>query len=163
MSPAVVPTLHPLTPLTPEEIRSCASVLRSAYPPNVDFNFKAITLDEPPKAALISWLEGSGEELPRRGYVCYYIRNTDKLFEAIVLLGDGEGKPGVLETNVQVNDGYHSAADNQEVVDIEKVALEDEGVKVEIAKLELPKGAVVVADPWIYGLGSPPVVIDRTR
>ena len=34
---------------------------------------------------------------------------------------------------------------------VERVALEDEGVKAEIAKLKLPEGSVVVVDPWIYG------------
>lgn len=34
---------------------------------------------------------------------------------------------------------------------VEKMALEDEGVKAEIAKLQLPKGSVICADPWIYG------------
>lgn len=34
---------------------------------------------------------------------------------------------------------------------VEKVALEDEGVKAAIAKLELPEGTVVISDPWIYG------------
>lgn len=29
--------------------------------------------------------------------------------------------------------------------------MEDERVKVEIAKLELPEGTVIVCDPWIYG------------
>jgi primary-amine oxidase len=34
---------------------------------------------------------------------------------------------------------------------VEKIALEDEGVKAEIAKLQLPEGTVVISDPWIYG------------
>jgi len=34
---------------------------------------------------------------------------------------------------------------------IEKNALGDEGVKAEIAKLRLPEGSVICADPWIYG------------
>jgi hypothetical protein len=34
---------------------------------------------------------------------------------------------------------------------VEKNALENEGVKAEIAKLQLPEGTVVCADPWIYG------------
>lgn len=34
---------------------------------------------------------------------------------------------------------------------MEKIALEDEAVKAEIAKLQLPEGSVVVVDPWIYG------------
>ena len=34
---------------------------------------------------------------------------------------------------------------------IEKNALDDEGVKAEISKLQLPEGTIVCADPWIYG------------
>lgn len=37
---------------------------------------------------------------------------------------------------------------------IEKNTLEDEGVKAEIAKLNLPEGTIVCADPWIYGLSD---------
>ena len=33
----------------------------------------------------------------------------------------------------------------------ESTALEDEGVKAEIAKLQLPPGTVIVCDPWPYG------------
>lgn len=154
MSPAAVPTLHPLTPLTPDEIRSCAAALRSSYPPGTNIHFKAITLHEPAKSAHISWLDGSGEKPPRRGYICYYIRNTDRFFEAVVLLEeDGEA---VLESNVRVKEGYHAAADCSEVEAVEKVALQDEGVKAELAKLALPEGTVVVSDPWIYGLEPHP-------
>lgn len=38
---------------------------------------------------------------------------------------------------------------------VEKNALEDEGVKAEIAKLQLPEGTVICADPWIYGKSCP--------
>jgi len=41
-----------------------------------------------------------------------------------------------------------------EIVAIEKAALEDEGVKAELAKLKLPEGTVVISDPWIYGKDS---------
>lgn len=34
---------------------------------------------------------------------------------------------------------------------MERIALEDEGVKAEIAKLQLPPGTTVIGDPWIYG------------
>lgn len=35
---------------------------------------------------------------------------------------------------------------------MEQIALEDEGVKAEIAKLQLPEGSVVISDPWPYGM-----------
>ena len=47
---------------------------------------------------------------------------------------------------------------------VEKVALEHEKVKAEIAKLKLPEGTVVCADPWIYGKSTqlPSALIFRT-
>jgi primary-amine oxidase len=54
----------------------------------------------------------------------------------------------------------HSSADGEEILLVEKVALEDERVKAEIAKLQLPEGTVVISDPWIYGkLGSVELLI----
>ena len=45
----------------------------------------------------------------------------------------------------------HGPADGDEIMEVEKVALADEGVKAEIAKLQLPEGTVVISDPWPYG------------
>ena len=42
---------------------------------------------------------------------------------------------------------------------VEKVALEDEGVKAELAKLGLPEGTGIISDPWIYGMLSPTFAI----
>jgi len=62
---------------------------------------------------------------------------------------------GKVDSNVRLGANIHGNADYEEVLMIEKNALEDEGVKAEIAKLELPEGAVVCADPWIYGMCVP--------
>ena len=56
-----------------------------------------------------------------------------------------------VESNVRLGPNIHGPGDLEEVVMVEKIALEDEGVKAEIAKLGLPKGTAVVSDPWIYG------------
>ena len=42
----------------------------------------------------------------------------------------------------------------EEILMVEKNALEDEGVKKAIAELKLPEGTVVCADPWIYGMSN---------
>lgn len=57
-----------------------------------------------------------------------------------------------MESNVRLGPNVHGNADLEEVVLAEKIALEDEGVKAEIAKLGLPEGTAVVSDPWIYGI-----------
>lgn len=46
----------------------------------------------------------------------------------------------------------HASFDGPVIMEVERIALEDEGVKAEIAKLELPEGSVIVCDPWIYGM-----------
>jgi primary-amine oxidase len=56
-----------------------------------------------------------------------------------------------VETNVRLGPHEHGNCDYEEILLVEKKALEDEGVKAEIARLRLPDSAVVCADPWIYG------------
>lgn len=56
-----------------------------------------------------------------------------------------------VERNVRLGPTVHAPGDAEEILKIEQIALADEGVKKEIAKLQLPEGAVVISDPWIYG------------
>jgi primary-amine oxidase len=58
---------------------------------------------------------------------------------------------GKVESNVRMGPNLHSNADSDEIMLVEKLVLEDEGVKAELAKLKLPEGTVVISDPWIYG------------
>lgn len=58
---------------------------------------------------------------------------------------------GHIERNVRLGNNDHANGDGTEIVLIEEAALADENVKAEIAKLQLPKGSVVISDPWIYG------------
>jgi primary-amine oxidase len=74
------------------------------------------------------------------------LSSKNKFHEAIVDLTKGE-----VESNVLLGPFIHANGDGDEIVAIEKIALADEGVKAEIAKLKLPEGTVVISDPWIYG------------
>lgn len=56
-----------------------------------------------------------------------------------------------MESNVKLGPNIHAPGDYDEILLVEKVALEDAGVKAEIAKLGLPEGTAIVSDPWIYG------------
>lgn len=60
-----------------------------------------------------------------------------------------------VESNARLGPFIHAPGDGEELLVIEKIMMEDEGVKAEIAKLQLPEGAVVVCDPWIYGQFHP--------
>lgn len=86
----------------------------------------------------------------------------DKLHEAVVNLSTNK-----VESNVRLGPFIHAPGDGEEIVAIEKAMMEDEGVKAEIAKLQLPEGSVVVSDPWIYGKSNdhppPPSANDLHR
>ncbi|EPE34296.1 Amine oxidase catalytic [Glarea lozoyensis ATCC 20868] len=142
---------HPLGPLTASEIKESSRLIKSAWPSDVNIQFKSITLQEPQKAELLHFLaaEHSGQATPtieRRSFVVYYLRNTDKLHEAVVSLSAGK-----VESNLRLGPNVHSNADGDEIIAVERIALEDEKVQAEIKKLQLPEGTVVISDPWIYG------------
>ncbi|KAG9887982.1 hypothetical protein KCV02_g18460, partial [Aureobasidium melanogenum] len=142
---------HPLAPLSAQEIQAASSLIRTQWPEKTDLQFKVLTLEEPAKADMVPYLEAefTGQSLPsidRRVMVAYYIRKTNKLHEAMVNL-----TTSTVESNVRLGPNVHAAGDGEEILDIEKLALEDEGVQAEIAKLQLPEGTAVVCDPWIYG------------
>lgn len=72
---------HPLSPLTASEITNCAQLIKALYPADIKLRFKAITLQEPEKKRVISYLDaersnGTLPEIPRESFVCYYIQNT---------------------------------------------------------------------------------------
>ena len=61
-----------------------------------------------------------------------------------------------VESHQRLGPNIHSPADAEEIIAVERAALEDPRVKAEIAKLKLPEGSVVVCDPWIYGTYTGP-------
>lgn len=79
---------HPLGPLVAAEITRSASLIKSSWPAETEFQFKTINLLEPEKSVLLPWLqaERKGEEpaaLPRKSFVTYIIKNTVRLFRPI--------------------------------------------------------------------------------
>lgn len=82
--------------------------------------------------------------------LCILTYNQNKYHEAVVDL-----TAGAVERNIRLGPNVHANGDGDEIVAIEKIALEDKGVQAEIAKLQLPRGTVVVIDPWIYGKSIP--------
>ncbi len=56
-----------------------------------------------------------------------------------------------MESNVKLGPNTHGPGDFDEILLVEKIALEDKGVRAELAKLGLPEGTAIVSDPWIYG------------
>lgn len=58
---------------------------------------------------------------------------------------------GQVESNKLLGPFMHANGDGEEIIAVEKALLADPDVQAEIAKLQLPEGSVLIADPWIYG------------
>jgi primary-amine oxidase len=72
---------HPLAPLSASELQNAAAIIKASWPAHTDLHFKVVTLQEPPKASVLPFLEAehggtSLPEIPRKAFVNYYIRNT---------------------------------------------------------------------------------------
>lgn len=94
-SPSTAKTMqsHPLAPLSAAELQNAASIIKASWPARTDLHFKVVTLQEPPKAEVIKYLEAEHEKKPlptvsRKAFINYYIRNTvcSVEFPAIKLL-----------------------------------------------------------------------------
>lgn len=72
---------HPLGPLSADEISHSSALIRAQWPEGTKFQFKILTLLEPPKAELVPYLaaEKAGETpkpIDRKSQVVYYLRTT---------------------------------------------------------------------------------------
>jgi primary-amine oxidase len=164
-------TMHPLAALSAEELKIVSGLIKGLYPSTIEINFKVLTLKEPPKEQVLSYLEAEhagGDALikhaapDRRAWVNYYIKNTarhiqrldldanwllqSKFHEATVNITGRK-----VEQHVLLGANIHAPGDGAEIIAMEQIALADESVRAEIKKLKLPEGAIVMCDPWIYG------------
>lgn len=75
------PLSHPLGPLSADEISRSSALIRAEWPEGTKFQFKILTLLEPPKPELVPYLtaEKAGETpkpIDRKSQVVYYLRTT---------------------------------------------------------------------------------------
>ncbi|HWI74877.1 MAG TPA: primary-amine oxidase [Baekduia sp.] len=83
MTTTDLPTLHPLSPLSPEECTEATDILKSEKELNDQFLFVLVDLDEPAKDELAAW---PSEPLPRRVSIVGLDRASSTLHEATVSL-----------------------------------------------------------------------------
>lgn len=140
------PKTHPLTALSEGEIRQAAGLIRGGHEHGTKIQFKGVSLYEPSKKDFQRYREQKGKYLPaRKAWVNYYLVGTSRFFEVVVDLTKNN-----IERKTEVPRCYHGPVDDEEILAVEKITLKDPRVKAEIEKLNLPPGATVVCDPWIW-------------
>jgi primary-amine oxidase len=74
--------LHPLDPLTRDEINAAAQVLKDAGRVTDKSRFSTVILNEPPKAEVLAFRAGG--EVRREAFAVVFEREANKTFEAVV-------------------------------------------------------------------------------
>ncbi|KAG5808015.1 hypothetical protein H9Q74_007167 [Fusarium xylarioides] len=143
---------HPFDPLSPEEISRASRIVRPHFGAH-DPNFRVITLLEPAKKEMITYLEKEHLNQPidhtptRHARVEASIKaetEGNHLFELIV---DLDADKVVKKQHVE---GKHSYIDTDYMKAVEAACLANEDVQDLIKTLDLPEGVTVVVEPWAY-------------
>jgi primary-amine oxidase len=127
---ATTPPPHPLDPLSTSEIDTAVALIREKYAP---VNFNAVSLDEPRKADMLSWL-ADPENTPRPGrradVVC--IAPQGKVYDGVVDLDKKE----VVEW--KYTPGVQPIITMEELQDVEHVCRQDPKVIEQCGILGIP-------------------------
>lgn len=134
---------HPLEPLSAEEFRQTAEILRRDGRVVDSYRFTSIELKEPPKAEVKAWRPG--DAIPRTSFAVLLDRTENKTYEATVdLTGNAvvsvEHIPGVMPnfTVDEFHDVDHAMREHPEVI----AALAQRG----FTDMDL-----ILIDVWTYG------------
>jgi primary-amine oxidase len=123
-----------------------------------------ITLQEPPKQEMISFLEGElrgqSHQIPvRAARVQVTIRGNSKPNEMVELTIDLTTGSIIKKEHLV---GKHPYIDSAYMQAAEKACRADPRIEAEIQKLKLPEGAQVVVEPWAYATDGMNDVSERT-
>jgi len=144
--------MHPFDPLSPDEISRTAAIVLPHFG-SQEPNFRVITLQEPPKKEMITFLdsEHAGESTDHAPSRCarveVFIRTPEQgnaLFELLVDLNND------IVIAKQHQRGKHSYIDTTFMQQVEEACLANAEVQEQIRVLDLPEGSSVVVEPWAY-------------
>ncbi|MCU0534877.1 MAG: primary-amine oxidase [Hydrococcus sp. Prado102] len=140
---ATVEILHPLEPLTAQEITTAVSIVRSERTLSQYFRFACVTLNEPPKDIVLNYKPG--DAIAREAFIILLDNETGMTYEAIVSL-----------TQQKVTSWKH-------IPDVQPPIMLDEFIECENAVKACPKFQealrkrgidnpdLVMVDPWSAG------------
>lgn len=138
--------IHPLDPLTADEIAEVAAITRQAQP-SIDYVFNTISLKEPSKPVMLSYLGWDTSkprvtQVEREALVIALEKKTVKCYEAIVSLTQKKLISWTYVPDVQ------PILTPDELIEVEKVIIQDEKIIQECRELGITDMSFVFADPW---------------
>lgn len=143
-STASIPAaLHPLEPLTPEEVAAAVEIIRTERQINNQFRFPCVTLHEPAKSVVLNFQPG--DPVDREAFLILLDNATGKTYEAVVSLTQHKITSWQHIPQVQPN----IMAD--ELAECEAAVKAHPEFVSALAKRGITELDRVVVDPWAIG------------
>ncbi|KAI1757986.1 peroxisomal copper amine oxidase [Xylaria castorea] len=135
---------HPLDPLSKEEIQSVIDIVKKAHG---ELLFNVISLHEPRKAKLTTWLENPSAPRPTRIADVVVIAPGGKVYDGLVDIASGS------ITKWELLDGLQPIITMEELMAVEHVCRQDPKVIEQCEISGIPKENMdkVYCDPWTIG------------
>jgi primary-amine oxidase len=142
--PTGASTVHPLEPLSADEITRAVGLLRDAGHIGGASRFVSVVLREPPKSVVLAF-DADGTAAAREAVARVLDKEDGKAYEALVSLSDGavirwEHVPGV-QPQVLL----------EEFFECEEIVKTDEGVQEALRARDITEFDGVMVDPWSAG------------
>ena len=139
---------HPLEPLSADEFRQTAEILRREGHINDSFRFASVELKEPPKEAVKAWR--AGDTVPRTSFAVVLNRADNQTYEATVDLTDDSVVSFELIPGVTPNftmDEFHA---------VDEAMRTHPDVIAAVAGRGFTDLSLVLMDVWTYGKAMMP-------
>ncbi|KAJ1551304.1 hypothetical protein HK096_001532, partial [Nowakowskiella sp. JEL0078] len=157
-----VAKLHPLEPLTENEITRTVNVLKTSHssaehPKSLTTRisqdttiFNAISLLEPTKKKLVEYevAKLAGRELP---FVAREALVTLILADGCVVEAVVDVETNKISSLKELEHGLQPPLTPDDCLQVEKIAIEDDGVLKECAKCGFTNPSLIICDPWSVG------------
>ncbi|MBF2074090.1 MAG: primary-amine oxidase [Synechococcales cyanobacterium C42_A2020_086] len=154
-STALPSALHPLEPLTAEEILAALAILRASQPLGDRVRFISITLHEPPKSLVLDFEPGTAFE--REAFVIVLDNGTGNTYEAIVSITHQSVKSWRHIPDVQPPIAL------DEFFDCEATVKASPEFQAAVRKRGITDMDLVCVDPWSAGWYADDPQEDRGR
>jgi primary-amine oxidase len=138
------PVVHPLEPLSAEEVSAASAILKAEKGLNGTARFVFISLHEPPKHAV-----QSGETVPREAFVVLYEKAERKTYEAVVSLTEER------VVAFEHREGVQPQVTFEEFMACEAVVQADAGWQDAMRKRGVTDFSLTMIDPWAAGYTGP--------
>ncbi|MEN9223750.1 MAG: hypothetical protein Q6M04_15045, partial [Thermostichus sp. BF3_bins_97] len=137
------PQLHPLDPLSAQEIQEAVKILRQQRPITDQWRFVTIQLQEPDRRWMSAWKPGMSWD--RQAFVVLLDRSGGSTYEAVVSLSAQQVRSWRLIPGVQ------PALLDDEVYECDRLLKEDPGFLAALGRRGIQDVSLVMVDYWTIG------------